>query len=365
MARAQLRDFDFLPTKFGGTHTQDPLAHWLSYTDYCDIHTYDDAQRLAKFRLTVVDDARLWIEGKVFATPLAMRDAFLARFSATPTREGALSAFRNATLNPGENIEKFVARLRRMAQQIGYDDEQFIRDQLLTGLPASVRTAVVMANANTLHAAVISAQRFLDCQGGQAMPREVAFAIQSSPSTEVRMLTDQIAALMSENKALSSGVRETRATGATYAPKSVRTRAPTPHSNSRSNSLSPGRNYSRSSSNERGRQSDQRDKGKYSDRRYSRERDVSRGKSGNVGRERRFSRDGRGSSYDRKRGFSNDRKGSDARPGREKNGRCYFCDAYGHFFADCKKRKDEIRLMVSDGISEHAVIKSKGDENLA
>ena len=35
------------------------------------------------------------------------------------------------------------------------------------------------------------------------------------------------------------------------------------------------------------------------------------------------------------------------------------------FFADCKKRKDEIRLMVSDGFKEHAVVRSKGDENLA
>ena len=63
---ADLRQNDFLPKPFLGLKDSNPRSHFLSYEDYCNIHELNDANKLARFKLTLGGEARQWLEGKNF-----------------------------------------------------------------------------------------------------------------------------------------------------------------------------------------------------------------------------------------------------------------------------------------------------------
>jgi hypothetical protein len=335
----RLRDYDFLPTKFSGNASQDPLAHWLSYEDYCNVHTLGDQDQINKFKLTLSDEARLWIDGKQFVNPRALKDAFVSRFSQTSTREGALVAFRTAKLNPGEGMESFVSRLRRLATRIGYDDEIYIRDQFLSGIPDDVRIATVMTNPDDLNEAVTAAQKFIDLR---SQSQHVAFQASES-GTDAHDLADRIASSLSVKFSRDSQRLDNRHS---Y----NRRRSPTPHSIA---SVSPG-NQSMRRHPERGQRSgtpsNQR-RNSRSPRRSFHPRRNSRGRSPNR---RLYRSDSRSSSRNRRTSYSGERSKS-------RDYRCYFCNKKGHFMSECKLRKEELCSLLDEKLKVTTKLDSKNE----
>jgi hypothetical protein len=348
---ARLREFDFLPTKFSGTAGHDPLAHWLSYEDYATVQALDDANKIQKFKLSLTEEARLWIDGKAFATSAALKEAFISRFSGTPTREGALSAFKNAKLKPGESVEAFVSRLRRNATRVGYNDEVFVKDQFLSGLPDEVRIATVMSNTATLDDAVQSAQKYIDLKGTCA---QVTF---SMGDDSVTGLAEQLASAL-ELRSTASKVHE---------------RVPTPH---RQRSKSPTFvRYSRRDRDSRNNLSEspsrfhnKSERYARSPRRFERSRErMTRGTPRNS--PRRYSRSPKGyESYGRSKSNSPQRRSGSIRRTNDRRGRsksrdfrCYFCNGQGHYMADCKIRKDELNSILESNLKS---VTNKENENL-
>ena len=92
-----LRPTDFLPRNFSGENIDHDTchAHYLSFLDYLmahDLHEPNFGVEMINvtilFKTTLVRQARLWAEGKVFTGLEDLRDQFLHRFSPTHSHFG-------------------------------------------------------------------------------------------------------------------------------------------------------------------------------------------------------------------------------------------------------------------------------------
>ena len=189
----QLRVTDYLPKRFSGEGTQSPLAHWLQFADYLQIHAVPAPQQVNRFKLTLSGDARLWFEGKAFNDLNALKNSFIEHFSGYHSREGSLAAFRSIKWKHGEAMETYLGRLRPLAERLGYDNDQ-IRDQFIEGLPHDVKVSVVMARCGDLNTLVETAQKYIDLI--KSHPKEVSFS-----HTEEISYKDELEELINEFRA--------------------------------------------------------------------------------------------------------------------------------------------------------------------
>jgi len=170
-----LRVNDFMPQRFDGKNLSDAPAHILSFEDYCTLQDIDnDGQMVQRFRVTLSGQARLWVEGKQFDTWEELKNSFLQYHSDSHTRESAVASFRGSLYKHGETAEQYLQRLKRLAERLNYNNEM-IKDQYISGLPAEAKTAVAMARPANLAECVELAQQFLDLN----KHKEVSFNLQT------------------------------------------------------------------------------------------------------------------------------------------------------------------------------------------
>ena len=158
---ADLRQNDFLPKPFFGLKDSNPRSHFLSYEDYCNIHELNDADKLARFKLTLGGEARQWLEGKQFQNFQDMKNQFIRYFTGAHTQMGTTAQFRQAKYRPGETIEKYGERIRSLANE-GNIGEQMQVSQFLLGLPAQLRKALSASGLANLNELITRAQHMID-----------------------------------------------------------------------------------------------------------------------------------------------------------------------------------------------------------
>lgn len=208
---AALRHTDFLPSRFNGNSIDRDLtrAHFLSFSDYLEAHELanpvDDADILNVvniFKRTLQGQARLWIEGKVFATLDALKQAFLDRFSPGQSQYAKLKGFEAVTFTSGDSAEIHLQKITTAAQSAGYGDQQ-IKNKFITSLPEKCRSAVLMSapdNAD-IQDLVRRTQQFLDLDSDRNVTKEVCFAVGPVAPTNLlglEQLTEQVLKLTEE-----------------------------------------------------------------------------------------------------------------------------------------------------------------------
>ena len=92
----------------------------MKYIDYLNKQNIENNdERISTFKLTLEDEAREWVEGKVFQNLDDLKTRFLTRFSGLQSRDACIAALRLAELSPGETVEDFVRRLRVIIESLG------------------------------------------------------------------------------------------------------------------------------------------------------------------------------------------------------------------------------------------------------
>lgn len=327
----QLRASDYLPARYNGENIDEAPAHILSFTDYAELHTLNDAQKIQKFKITLSGAARLWYEGKAFADFDDLKDQFLAYFSAAHTRESAVAAFRSCSLKLSETAEQYRQRVERFADRLGYNAEM-VKDQFLAGLPSEVRTGVTMARPQNVNDCVRLTQQFIDLN----RPKEVTFA-SVQQEKEIDTLRGEIQKLHLMQTGRGRQERRGRDT-----PRESRDNSYTRSTSRDGNARTAPRN--RSASWDRHGSRDRNNRRAYNDRRDSRER-YDRGRRDSRDREDRDRRDSqeryrsdRNWRAQNARGRPQQRGGYSARgrPPSRVRFRCYRCNGPNHLARDCE-----------------------------
>ena len=165
LAIANARPSDFLPQKkFGGRPGEDAYSHILEYEYYCRAQNLNAQAQLARFGGTLTGQALIWLDGQNFHGYNELREAFLTYFSGIHSREGAVEQWKTTIYTPGESIDQYLVRLRRLAQRLNYNNE-LIKDQFLAGLPANIRVNAAI-NGGNLNEVAQRAQRYIEMTSG-------------------------------------------------------------------------------------------------------------------------------------------------------------------------------------------------------
>lgn len=316
-----VRPSDGLPKRFTGDGTQKPLAHWYAFENYMKIQNKPEENFLDSFKLTVSDDALIWVvdNSAQFTTQDILKNKFLDRFSGHLTRQGKANEFRNLRLGPNETVGQFASKLRSLGARLGQTD-QLMLDQFYWGLPPQIRMAVLMQAPKTIADAVKHAENMMEAN--PQLGKEVSFSVQEE-NLEMKELREIVLALKED---VEKG---------------------------RNRSHSPGGQQRDKSPYPRGRPTNNGPRGQHYDQRgRSRERSANgRDHSANRGRaergygtprygepNRRFDpRDHyRGQHFGAERGPFRAQQGRFDNSRQPFRGECWKCGKYGHRSAECR-----------------------------
>lgn len=129
-----------------------------------------------------------------------LKGAFMARFAPTEnSRHLNIQTWNHAKLEPGETIEDFVDRLRRLARLLG-KNEQDVMDQVYHGLPESIKSAVVMQRPKDIQDMITVTRLALST----STTKSVNFAETDPMSALISRLEDMTRSHEKEVMALSS-----------------------------------------------------------------------------------------------------------------------------------------------------------------
>ncbi len=206
-----LRPTDFLPPPFSGESVshEKAISHWYLFDDYLQMHGLQapEPEQMAdvtiRFRLSLTGEARLWVQGKVFADLNTMKGAFIRRFSPTHSQFSNVKYFDDLRYKPGESAEQFLGRIRIAAQRINYNNDQ-IRNKFLHSLPTDCQRAIVMAAPSEADAEELAtlAQKYLDLTPTQTN-KTVSFPdeVHATSAPEIRSIRDDL-------KILEQGIQD-------------------------------------------------------------------------------------------------------------------------------------------------------------
>ncbi len=308
MVNNQIRASEFFSSKFAGNTGDCPNAHWCNFKDYCFHQNLQLNNLVNRFKTSLSGQARLWIEGKVFANLNDMKQQFLSNFSGMLTQEGTTKMFRKITYIKGETIEKYLTKIKLIANQLNYNDD-LVKDQFITGLPENIAIAASMSGAQNLNQLVPAAQRYQD----MTEQKEVRFSLTAMNNLSIHESV--------EDQARS----DSRSDG---------------YNRSKYDSQAKHRQYSRDRYDNRNPNRD-----RYDNRDLSRDRYDNR----NHGRDRYYHRDRTRSSSRGRQSYRSSR-GRSPTPNRQTNNRqrttdrnCDYCGIKGHLWRQCRKLQGDIR----------------------
>lgn len=391
----QTRISECIPRRFSGIKGQDPRAHIFSFEDYCRLqHLTDESDKIERFKVTLGDQARLWIESVKAKTFQEVKESFVRQYTGVTTYDANVQRFRNVVYTPPESLENYKQRLMLLGQTIGYDtrDGNVSREvctQYRLGMPHKIRMFLAsLAETASLEELQEHAQKYIDIDGlspevktptqvtfgdsttqnalvsqGQSMSKNTAgIGVNQGTSKEnenIMQQLNELKALIAMNKerfdrsrSNSKGRLDSRNRSKSpqrdrnYRPQSRspnRNRSSNEHSSRKQASAYTGNDYRNNGNNSR------RDNGNdrsYSRDRYQSNRGYDRGRS--QSRDRNDDR-GRNNSRDRGRPRNDSRDGPRKReltPFRRSPSndtlKCHFCHQKGHFYRNCPELWDSM-----------------------
>ena len=169
-AADDLKITDLMPDSWGGIKDGDPESHCVRFENYAAIQGYEDDQtKTAWFQATLKGEALNWITAEnEYATWPDLRRAFIMEFENQPSRNVAITNFRNITWNGTERASAYLQRLKKSARLINANDEE-VMVQFQIGLPKAVKLFFGATNPLTLRDMTQTLQKYLELHGPVAV----------------------------------------------------------------------------------------------------------------------------------------------------------------------------------------------------
>lgn len=131
----------------------DPGGWFSKYIHDAKAAGWEDETILAQFGTHLDDKAWTWYQELPDANKVNMQtihSTFMKRFAPTEqSRHLNVQEFNNAKLQPGESIEEFVDKLRRLARLLG-KNEQDVMDRVQSGLPDHIQSVTIVQQPEDL-----------------------------------------------------------------------------------------------------------------------------------------------------------------------------------------------------------------------
>ena len=193
-----------MQSNFGGEEHEDAHFHFLNYQDHItelQQNSPDDAPiftipvQINKFRKTLKNKARRWMDNRNWDTIEDLRRDFIAEFGKDPTRNDDIRALTTDKMKPNESVQKYSSRLRDSAARLNFPNE-LLKDIFIAGLPESTefwvrgqrpRTFDEACRSAKEHKAMIKARANSTQQG-----LNVSFNVQDQESEEPEFETDDM-----------------------------------------------------------------------------------------------------------------------------------------------------------------------------
>jgi hypothetical protein len=169
-AAGELKVTDLMPDPWGSTKDCDPESHCVKFENYAAMHGYDDdPTKIAWFQATLKGEALNWMTTENnYATWEDLRRAFIVEFENQPSRNVAITNFRNLTWNGSERASSYLQRLKKSARLINANEEE-VMVQFQIGLPKAVKLFFGATNPQTLREMTQTLQKYLELHGPVAV----------------------------------------------------------------------------------------------------------------------------------------------------------------------------------------------------
>ena len=165
-----VRPNDFLPQRYHGRDNEDPRAHVLSFGDYIQAQSLDQAETIIqRFKATLSGHARSWIETKNFDpnTWDTVRDEFVKYFTGSHSELGNSVKLDAVKLMDKENLGHYLSRLILLAKESfsdisGQAMNKILYPRFIGGLPNKLRLELAKTGERDLDELVKKGQLITD-----------------------------------------------------------------------------------------------------------------------------------------------------------------------------------------------------------
>jgi len=186
-----MEDKSVMPSSFRGKAGDDADSWLRHFTNYCQYKEYIEAKSLALFKVLMAGMAADWLEGlssDVSADYQRLIQAYNARYK-TPD----ILKFKSAKeifsrkQEEGENVDDFVAQMRKIGKVIG-SDEKLLSYAILNGLKSPIAAYVTQQKPQNLDG-LLEAARVAELTCPAKQPQDAAIAEQlADVKAEIRRL---------------------------------------------------------------------------------------------------------------------------------------------------------------------------------
>ena len=191
-----LRLRDFLPDTYLPKH--DCCGFILKLEDYFELHQTPEANKVDVFKACLSPNVRLWFDTLPQADRADFehcRTAFLQKYLNIETRERAMSQFNQAQLQPNETISEFHKPIVHYANVFNMgQDNDYIKEKLLTVVPPSVREMLTLTNQDLNQEELVERlTQYQHLRSSQPVVNPHNFATSMPTSDQVALLTNMLA----------------------------------------------------------------------------------------------------------------------------------------------------------------------------
>ena len=162
MVQPQQLNWSYFKPEFSGKPEEDTEEHLLRTNDWMETHNFPDDQKVRRFCLTLMGEARLWYEtlGAVQLDWQALRDCFCQQYSKFgSTREQYFHAWRSFQFDENADmIDSYIHKVKQVATLLNYGEPQIL--ELFKNTLHS-RLYCMVYNINNLREAVDTAKCML------------------------------------------------------------------------------------------------------------------------------------------------------------------------------------------------------------
>ena len=148
--------------EFSGKPEEDAESHLLSTRDWMEVHNFPEGEKVRRFRVTLIGEARLWYES---LAPLdndwpALQNKFRWQYSKIGnTPEQLFHAWRTFKFDENtDSVDSYVLRMSQVAAMLNYGEMQILENFKNT-LPYRLYSTLI--NVNNLRDAIDLAKRVL------------------------------------------------------------------------------------------------------------------------------------------------------------------------------------------------------------
>jgi len=306
--------------KFHGLPSEKAAIHFMSWDDWlmCQLRIVDkddflttfDGQ-ISYFLCSLVGEARLWIQGRVFLSIDDLKKQFIKKFDKEPVYEADLKFLLNAKLPSNESISNFGEKLEQAARRINFDERALVKITL-EKLPEACRRHLHGKHFNGFQDLIFNAESFMSAFPSiqsDYPPPAVHFHVDEQPQLEQHNQGGDLARLESQLQLITEqlqayGISDTKERG--------RPRQKSPHPNKKDSDPD----------------FDPRDLPHHPSKSKSKDRDGSHSR-------------GRSPHKNESRGKSPHRSKSRGKSPHTTTRSCWNCGKTGHMYRDCRVKVED------------------------